>query len=66
MLSDEKSAISMLKECFRFLVNSEVYSNSLLYSLRLRNKGVYFKSGLRNMAKSSNSNLEDKIELEVI
>lgn len=35
------------------------------FNSRLRNKGVYFKSGLRNMAKSSNSNLEDKIEVKV-
>eukprot|EP00795_Rhopilema_esculentum_P008071 gene8071-13987_t len=35
------------------------------FNSRLRNKGVYFKSGLKNIAKSSNSNLQDKIELEV-
>ena len=42
-----------------------LFLDHLLSLLRLRNKGVYFKSGLRNMAKSSNSNLEDKIEVKV-
>eukprot|EP00794_Sanderia_malayensis_P012297 gene12297-13565_t len=35
------------------------------FNSRLRNKGVYFKSGLKNMGKSSNLNLQDKIDLEV-
>ena len=53
---------------YNFLVNCSfpLVLNTQLYLSRLRNKGVYFKSGLRNMAKSSNSNLEDKIEVEVI